>query len=70
MTDNTVVHLGENSPEQVAYRLLETIASNEGKSLESNMAGKALAERAWLLDTYAECLLVVRNPAGRKKTAS
>jgi hypothetical protein len=50
-----VVHIGENSPEQIAYKLLETIASNEKKTLH----GTATADRKWLLDTYAECLAAV-----------
>jgi hypothetical protein len=32
MADATVVHIGENSPEQVAYKLLQTIASQETAS--------------------------------------
>lgn len=62
MTDTAVVHIGENSPEEIAYRLLKTIASNEGKSLVSSMGGGATADRDWLLRTYAECLLAVRHP--------
>ena len=68
MADNTaVVHIGENSAEEVAYKLLKTIASNEGKHLTGSMSTAAGAERKWLLDTYAECLLAVRNPLGRQK---
>lgn len=65
MADTPVVHIGENSPEQIAYKLLQTIASNEGKSLHSSVAGKSTADRKWLLDTYAECLLAVRAPHNR-----
>jgi hypothetical protein len=64
-----VIHQGENSPEQVAYKLLETIASNEGKTLRGSSVGKASAERKWLLDTYAECLQTVRLPGQRPKPA-
>ena len=56
MADDAVVHTGGNTPEQVAYKLLHDIAAIEGK---------ALPDRRWLLDTYAECLLTVRNPDGR-----
>ena len=58
MADQTVVHLGENSPEQVAYKLLERIAAYENWST---------FDRKKLLDTYAECLFAVRNPANRIK---
>jgi hypothetical protein len=61
-----VVHIAENSPEQVAYKLLQTIASNEGKSLgNSPVSGAASADRKWLLDTYAECLQAVKFPTDR-----
>ena len=43
------------TPEAVALRLFEIIAGHEGKS-------NAGADRKWVLDTYAECLRVVRNP--------
>jgi hypothetical protein len=63
-----VVHIGENSPEQIAYKLLETIASNEKKTLHWSVGSTATADRKWLLDTYAECLVAVsgerRGPDG------
>ncbi len=61
MADAPVVHIGENSPEQVAFKLLGIIAMNEKKPLTST----AGADRKWLLDTYAECLQTVKNPGGR-----
>jgi hypothetical protein len=42
------------------------ITSKEGKWLEGSYSDHATADRKWLLDTYAECLLAVRNPATRK----
>ena len=58
-----VIYIGENSPEQIAYKLLVTIADNEKKSLKTtNTGGAATADRKWLLETYAECLSTVRNP--------
>lgn len=59
---DTVVHIGENSPEQVAYRLFENIAQIEGKKL---FKGSDAPDRKWVLDTYAECLLTVENPLRR-----
>ena len=64
MAENTTVHIGENSPQQVAYKLLEIIASNEGKTLRYD-GDKASADRKWLLDTYAECLTTVSQPWDR-----
>jgi len=54
MADAPVVHIGENSPEQVAYKLLRDIAQLEKRSLFHGETGSA--DRQWLLDTYAECL--------------
>ncbi len=65
MSDTSVVHIGENSPEEVAFKLMKAIAAGESKSLISSMAGPASADRKWILDTYAECLNVVRDPRGR-----
>lgn len=61
MADQTVVHLGENSPEHVAYVLFEQVAQVEGKVLVKNGG----PDRKWILDTYAECLLAVKNPLRR-----
>lgn len=60
MTEQAIVHLGENSPEEVAFKLLRLIGSAEGKGL-SSQAPKA--DRAWILKTYAQCLLTVNYPA-------
>jgi hypothetical protein len=61
-----VVHIGENSPQQIAYKLLLLIAAKEGKLLdEPSGGGHATADRKWLLDTYAECLRTVQNPSNR-----
>ncbi|MEI4262772.1 hypothetical protein [Roseovarius sp. D0-M9] len=58
MADNSVVHIGENSPEQVAFRLTTIIAVAEGKDM--NLA-RANVDRKWLLDTYSECLQAVNG---------
>lgn len=64
MADAPVVHIGENSPEQVAFRLLERVASVEGIYLHGSKDGK-VADRKWILDTYAECIYAVRTPESR-----
>ena len=61
MTDQTIVRIGENSPEQVAFKLMEIIAIAEGKAIKT----PSKTDRKWLLDTYAECLRTVREPQGR-----
>jgi len=52
-------HIGENSPEQVALKLVHEISNIEGRELYAH--GKKPADRKWLLDTYAECLIAVRG---------
>ena len=67
MSENALV-VGE-SPEGIAFKLLQTIASNEKKTLvpSPGTGGSATADKKWLLDTYAECLLTVKNPSGRQE---
>lgn len=56
---STTVHIGENSPEQVAYKLMELIGHAEKKGLHSSNFS---ADRKWILSTYAECLQTVKQP--------
>lgn len=59
MADTPVVHIGENSPEHVAYRLLRDIAIVEEKSFAGGKTNSV--DRKWLLDTYVECLRAARG---------
>lgn len=64
MSDKPIVHIGENSPEEVAYKLLKVIANLERKSLvNSAPEGRewAAADREYVLSTYAECFEAVRG---------
>ncbi len=61
MANPSETHTSGHSPEQVAYTLLELIAYAEGKLLSGSPQGKA-PDRKWILETYAECLRVVREP--------
>jgi hypothetical protein len=54
MADKPEVHIGENSPEHVAFKLFLQINATEGKR-----------DRAEVLDLYAECLDAVRDPVSR-----
>ncbi len=57
-----VVHIGENSPEHVAYRLLQQVMNIERMSPTQDPAqGWRPADRKWLLDTYAECLQATKG---------
>ena len=58
MAEETVVHIGENSPEQVAYVLMTIVANVEGKDLYQS---ETSADRLWILNTYAECFQAVKG---------
>lgn len=55
MADETVVHIGENSPEKVAYTLTRDVLFSVENSDWNNL------DRKTFLDTYAECLHAVRG---------
>jgi hypothetical protein len=59
MTDQPIVHIGENSPEQVAYKLMGAVANAEKKHLSG---ANCNTDRAWILRTYAQCIRAVRSP--------
>ena len=62
MAEQAVLHIGENSPEEVAYRLMSDVADVEQKALHSNPStDHTSADRQWILDTYAECLRAVHG---------
>jgi hypothetical protein len=54
---DSVVHIGQNSPEEVAYKLLHLIANAESISLHENGRTK----REWILSTYYSCLRTVKG---------
>jgi len=58
MADAPDVHIGENSPEYVAYRLLDLVRRNDPQY------GGAKPKKE-LLDLYAECLNAVHHPYDR-----
>jgi hypothetical protein len=65
MAGEPVVHIGENSPEHVAYTLLKDVMSIEMKTAHRpGNQDYTQATKEWLLTTYAECLQAVRNPVG------
>jgi hypothetical protein len=66
MADADALHIGENSPEQVAFRLLYEIANVEGIEMRG-LSGTKKADRKWILDTYAECIIAVRAPQNRDR---
>jgi hypothetical protein len=64
MADQAVVHIGENSPEEVAHKLFVHIANVEKRHIGSsdNLAsGWQKADREYILSTYAQCVNTVRT---------
>jgi hypothetical protein len=62
MANTHVVHIGENSPHQVAYKLLVHIAASEGYHLRHGpTSDPKTPDRKWILDAYADCLAVVHG---------
>ncbi|MCA3564978.1 MAG: hypothetical protein IOC90_13515 [Methylocystis sp.] len=49
MAEQAVVHIGENSPEEVAYKLLQDIMDSEQRTKHPKLKEKTLADRKWLL---------------------
>ena len=59
MADQPIVHIGENSPEQVAFKLMHEVLFNIENTKWENL------DRKTYLDTYSECLLAVTYPNRR-----
>ena len=60
MTSTSILHIGENSPEQVAYKLMRDIGQAEGYFL---VHSSPKPSREWMIKTYCACLNAVRVPA-------
>jgi hypothetical protein len=56
---------GPTSPELVAYWLAIHVAEADGKAFGKHHPGNEQADRKWMLDTYAECILAVTAPERR-----
>ena len=70
MADEGIVQIAENTPEQVAHKLMHEIAAVERVSFYPSrglISGQKLADRNWILTTYSACLLAVRNPSLKAK---
>ena len=59
MADKIVIQTGENSPEQVAYKLMDRIFDAEGRGRHGN--GKNPVSRKEILQTYRQCLAAVND---------
>jgi hypothetical protein len=58
-----MININENSPEYMAYRLFQDIVHVENKILHASQnEPNRVANRAWILQTYSECLKCMREP--------
>ncbi|MEO9900350.1 hypothetical protein [Nisaea sp.] len=68
MSDTTHLHVGENTQEHIAFKLLEVVASVEQKNLfHYEGAPEKTPTREWVLNTFAECLQAARSHRKWKK---
>ena len=58
MSDKPVVHIGENSQEHVAFKLMAFVLDEE---YDDRKASGAKKTRKLILDTYAECLKAAKG---------
>jgi hypothetical protein len=67
MTVEATDHPTDSTPESVAYRLLVLVADLENKTLHGSPSkDRTIADRKWILDTFAECLAAIKTPQDRK----
>lgn len=59
MSDKNIVHIGENSPEEVAHKLMMHVAAAEKVFLHGLNVNSS---REWIIRTYCQCLMAVRTP--------
>ncbi len=50
-----VNHMGPNSPEKVAFDLMERVAFIEGKRIGRDQEYRGKTDRTWLLNAFADC---------------
>jgi hypothetical protein len=63
MSEAPMVHIGEGSPEQIAYRLMLDVMKVENRIIATSASAgpHTPADRHYLLNTYHECLMAVRG---------
>jgi hypothetical protein len=52
----------DGTKEAVALSLLNLVARSEGKIFDKGRTGGEVADRKWILNTYAECLTAIQSP--------
>jgi hypothetical protein len=60
MADAPVVHIGENSPENIAYKLMHDLMRAERRTFYHG-TNDTVADRAYTIALYSECLAAVRG---------
>ena len=64
-----VIQAAHNTPEQVVLALFHMIANVERRAMHHEATGDGeSADRDWILNTYSECILTIREPQARLGT--
>ena len=66
MAEKSAAPIGDNTPEFMAYRLLHEIMASEKMSPVGGGDTKR-ADRKYILDTYAECMMAIKSPETRRR---
>jgi hypothetical protein len=66
MSDSKSYGAGDNTPEQIGYKLFVDVAIAENMRVKDYLGGDKVPDRKWILDTYAECLRTVQSPGARR----
>ena len=53
--------------ESVALELVKLIARSEGRRFAPGRSARPVADREWILRTYAQCLQTIQRPASVDK---
>jgi hypothetical protein len=56
--------------ESVALELVKLIARSEGRRFAPGRSARSVADREWILRTYAQCLQTIQRPASVDKWLS
>ncbi len=62
MEEESIAHGGDNTAEQVAFKLFKVIAALEDQHIPGISEGHNVPDRKYVLNRYAECLRAVKSP--------
>lgn len=63
MVDRLDVQVTGKSEAEIAYQLLQHVASVEDVGLFKNSSGSKTADRDYIIKTFAACMMAVKQPS-------